>query len=73
MNWVSIQAPEKPTRVSAKLRYAHEGASATVFPASGNKVRVEFDSPERSITPGQAAVFYQDNILLGGGRIENSP
>ncbi len=73
VNWVSIQAPEKPTRVSAKLRYAHQGASATVFPASGNKVRVKFDSPERSITPGQAAVFYQDDILLGGGRIENSP
>jgi tRNA-specific 2-thiouridylase len=73
VNWVSIQAPEKPIRVSAKLRYAHQGASATVFPASGNQVKVEFDSPERSVTPGQAAVFYQDDILLGGGRIENSP
>jgi tRNA-specific 2-thiouridylase len=73
VNWVSIQAPEKPIRVSAKLRYAHHGAAATVFPEPGNQVRVEFDSPERSVTPGQAAVFYQDDILLGGGRIENSP
>ncbi|MBC8221050.1 MAG: tRNA 2-thiouridine(34) synthase MnmA, partial [Proteobacteria bacterium] len=73
VNWVSIQAPEKPLRVSAKLRYAHQGAYATVFPATGNQVRVEFDSPERSVTPGQAAVFYQDDVLLGGGSIDNSP
>jgi tRNA-specific 2-thiouridylase len=73
VNWVSIQAPDKPLRVSAKLRYAHQGASATVFPTTGNQVRVEFDSPERSVTPGQAAVFYQDDVLLGGGSIDNSP
>ncbi|MEC9361484.1 MAG: aminomethyltransferase beta-barrel domain-containing protein, partial [SAR324 cluster bacterium] len=73
VNWVSIEAPDIPIRVSAKLRYAHQGAPATVFPVSGNQVRVEFDSPERSVTPGQAAVFYQDDILLGGARIDNLP
>lgn len=73
VNWVSIEAPDIPIRVSAKLRYAHQGAPATVFPVSGNQARVEFDSPERSVTPGQAAVFYQDDILLGGARIDNLP
>ena len=71
VNWVSIQAPKKPIRVSAKLRYAHPGQPATIFPISGNEVRVEFDSPERSVTPGQSAVFYEGNILLGGARIED--
>ena len=73
VNWVSITAPEKPLRVYTKLRYAHRGASATVFPTARNQVRVEFDSPERSVTPGQAAVFYQDDVLLGGGSIDYSP
>ncbi|MCH2266179.1 MAG: tRNA 2-thiouridine(34) synthase MnmA [SAR324 cluster bacterium] len=72
VNWVSIPPPDKPLRVSAKLRYAHQGASASVIPESENQVRVEFDFPERAVTPGQAAVFYQDNILLGGGWINNS-
>ena len=73
VNWVSILPPDKPLRVSAKLRYAHQGASASVFPESENQVRVEFDAPERAVTPGQAAVFYQDDILLGGGWINDSP
>ena len=73
VNWVSILPPKKELRVSAKLRYAHPGANASIFPESDNKVRVEFDSPERAVTPGQAAVFYQGDILLGGGWINNSP
>ena len=73
VNWVSISPPEEPLCVSAKLRYAHHGAPATVFPESENQVRLEFDAPERAVTPGQAAVLYQDEVLLGGGWINDSP
>ena len=72
VNWVSISAPEKPLKVSVKLRYAHHGSFATVFSESETKIRLVLDSPERAVTPGQAAVFYQDDILLGGGKIESS-
>ena len=73
VNWVSISPPKERLRVSVKLRYAHQGASATVFPEAGNQSRLEFDFPERAITPGQAAVFYQEEILLGGGWINDTP
>ena len=72
VNWVSISAPETPISASVKLRYAHHGAIATLIPTSGNKVRLELENPERAVTPGQAAVFYQDDILLGGGKIDYS-
>ena len=72
VNWVSISAPKTPLSASVKLRSAHHGAIATLFPESGNKVRLELKNPERAVTPGQAAVFYQKNILLGGGCIDSS-
>ena len=72
MNWVSISAPETPINASVKLRSAHHGATATLIPVSGKKVRLELENPERAVTPGQAAVFYQDDILLGGGKIDSS-
>ena len=50
-----------------------QGVTASVFPESNNKVRLELDVPERAVTPGQAAVFYQDEILLGGGWINDLP
>ena len=72
VNWVSITAPETSISATVKLRYAHHGANATLIPESRNKVRLELKNPERAVTPGQAAVFYQDNILLGGGKIDFS-
>jgi tRNA (5-methylaminomethyl-2-thiouridylate)-methyltransferase len=70
VNWVSIPAPETPISASVKLRSAHHGATTTLIPVSGNKVRLELEKPELAVTPGQAAVFYQDDILLGGGKID---
>ena len=70
VNWVSISAPATSISAFVKLRYAHHGANATLIPESRNKVRLELENSERAVTPGQAAVFYQDNILLGGGMID---
>ena len=71
VNWVSIPPPKKPIEVTAKIRYAHRGSLATVFPKSDNCVQLIFKTPERAISPGQSAVFYRDNIVLGGGKISN--
>ena len=73
MNWLSISPPKEQLHVTAKLRYSHQGVTASVFPESDNKFRLELDVPERAVTPGQAAVFYQDEILLGGGWINDLP
>ncbi len=73
VNWLSISPPKEKLHVTAKLRYSHQGVTASVFPESDNKVRLELDVPERAVTPGQAAVFYQDEILLGGGWINDLP
>jgi tRNA-specific 2-thiouridylase len=52
-----------------KVRYRTPPAPATVTPLSGGRVRVSFDEPQRAITPGQAAVFYDGDRVLGGGAI----
>lgn len=73
-NWISIEALTEPVQVIAKIRATHAGSPATVYPGEagehGGKVRVVFDRPERAITPGQAAVFYQGDLVVGGGWIE---
>jgi tRNA-specific 2-thiouridylase len=70
LNWVSIDAPLAPLRCSVKIRYRHESAPALVTPLSADRAQVVFDVPQRAVTPGQAAVFYDGEVLLGGGIIE---
>ena len=70
-NWISIGRPEEPLRARVKIRNKHVPAMATLVPGSDEtRVRVRFDEPQRAMTPGQAAVFYQDDLVLGGGWIE---
>jgi len=69
MNWISIHELEKPMRVRAKIRHRHEPASAVVESVGNGEVRVTFDEPQRAITPGQAVVFYDHDIVVGGGWI----
>ena len=77
VNWVSIAPPREPTSpagsgasVTAKIRHKHAPAPATVTPMNGDRARIEFDEPQRAITPGQAAVFYDGEKVIGGGWIE---
>jgi tRNA-specific 2-thiouridylase len=69
VNWISVENPQTPLRTNVKIRHKHEPASATVEPLGANRARVTFDSPQRAITPGQAAVFYDGDRVLGGGWI----
>ncbi len=69
INWVSIAAPQQPVRAHVKIRSRHEAASATITPDDENRARVEFDEPQSAMTPGQAAVFYDGELVLGGGWI----
>jgi len=59
-------------RVAVKIRHRHQPAPAVIEPAGPDEVRVMFDEPQRALTPGQAAVFYDGDIVVGGGWIENS-
>jgi len=68
-NWVSGEAPSEPFRAEVKIRYTAKEAEALVIPNGMNQVQVRFDAPQRDVTAGQAAVFYQDDILIGGGLI----
>ncbi len=70
VNWISGETPTEPFRAEVKIRYTAREAEATVTPfENGTRTRVRFDAPQRDITPGQAAVFYQDGLMLGGGII----
>lgn len=69
VNWVSIPAPEAPIRAQVRIRGAHQPAPASVAPLDAETVRVRFDEPQSAVTPGQAAVFYDEDVLLGGGTI----
>lgn len=79
VNWVSVAAPTAPIRACVQIRYRSQPVPATIIPVesspaeskpSGTRVKLIFDEPQLSITPGQAAVWYDGDILLGGGIIE---
>ena len=69
VNWVSIECPKEPLRVKARVRYNQKEQPATLYPFENNCVKLIFDSPQRAVTSGQAVVFYDGDILLGGGTI----
>ncbi len=71
LNWTAFDAPisREPLRVHAKIRHRHEPALASVQPVDADEVLVTFDEPQRSITPGQAVVFYDGDTVVGGGWI----
>ncbi len=72
INWISFDRLESPVRAAVKIRHRHDAAMATIEPTGENSTKVRFDVPQRAITPGQAAVFYSDDVVLGGGWIGQS-
>lgn len=69
VNWISGVAPTNPVVCKVKLRYRMKEQPAVVYPGENNTAHIEFEEPQRAKTPGQAAVFYDDNLVLGGGII----
>jgi tRNA-specific 2-thiouridylase len=71
VNWVSIPGLTGPRRAYVRIRHKHLAAPATLHPTDDPaRVEVRFDEPQRAVTPGQAAVFYDGDLVLGGGWID---
>lgn len=70
INFIGMERLEGPCRAKVKIRLQHPGAEAVVSPYDGDKVKIMFDEPQLSVSPGQSAVFYTDDTVLGGGIIE---
>jgi tRNA-specific 2-thiouridylase len=68
-NWIPFANPPESLEVTARIRYNHPGVPATVTAFAGGKAKVRLHTPQRAVTPGQAAVFYQDDLVVGGGWI----
>jgi len=72
MNWISIAPIHSPIRAQVKIRNKHLAADATISPigTDAERIEVHFDEPQRAVTPGQAAVLYDGDLVLGGGWID---
>jgi tRNA-uridine 2-sulfurtransferase len=72
VNWISMGALKEPRRITAKIRNKHEAGMGVVSRGSQGSVTMTFDEPQRAITPGQACVFYEDDLVVGGGWIDQA-
>lgn len=70
VNWIDPAAPTESVRCTAKFRYRQPDQGVTLTPLSNGSYRVDFDTPQKAITPGQAVVFYDGDVCLGGGTID---
>ena len=70
LNWVSIPEPASPITAEVQVRYRSKAVRVTIIPLEDHRVKLQFNEPQFGITPGQAAVFYDGEIVLGGGIIE---
>jgi tRNA-specific 2-thiouridylase len=72
VNWISITQPSTPFNAQIKIRYRAKEQWGTVTPQDYHRIHVKFDNPVRDITPGQAAVLYDNDLCLGGGIIQSA-
>ena len=70
VNWIAVDAPSDWLRVDAQIRHRHRAAAGRVRALEGARAELEFDEPQAAITPGQAAVFYDGDVVVGGGWID---
>jgi tRNA-specific 2-thiouridylase len=69
INLIAVSDLQEPMRVRVKIRHRHEGALALIEKSGNDGILVTFDEPQRAVTPGQAAVFYDEDVVVGGGWI----
>ena len=69
INWSSHEATDEPLAVTVKIRYSHPGTAATLIPLDGDRALIRLDEPQKAVTPGQAAVCYEDDVVVAGGWI----
>ncbi|MDH3799620.1 MAG: hypothetical protein OES70_13320, partial [Desulfobacterales bacterium] len=69
LNLIAVDRIERPLDVQVKIRLRHKETAATVYPAVGDQTRILFEKPQMSVTPGQSAVIYAEDTVLGGGII----
>jgi len=72
LNWIAFDKPAAPFQAKAKIRYKHTEAKCLIEPRDPDQVLVEFERPQRAVTPGQAVVFYDGEEVLGGGIIDRA-
>ena len=72
INLIPLDRLDNSLRVQAKIRYSHVPQPATIWQTGEDTIRIEFDTPQRAITPGQAVVIYDGDIVIGGGTIQES-
>jgi tRNA-uridine 2-sulfurtransferase len=70
VNWIAGTPPAAGARVTAQIRYRHREAAASIIPTDGDGVKVTFDEPQTAVAPGQAVVFYDGDVVVGGGWID---
>ncbi len=70
LNWIGMEPPAQAFTAGARIRHRHQIAAALISPEAADRVRVRFETPQMAITPGQAAVFYDGEAVLGGGWIK---
>lgn len=70
LNWIAVEPPTEPIRAMVRIRHQHRPAPARIFPLPDGTARVRFETPQRAVTPGQAAVFYDGDVVLGGGLLQ---